>query len=105
MLLQLPVVTYKTSGTPFLNKDGETVLLSEIGNIEKLAMNMLTLIDSPYLSQKLSENAKAFAEKEFDNTASAKRLLRNYYAVMNHYYHNVIVPEELLFDIKEFPLY
>jgi glycosyltransferase involved in cell wall biosynthesis len=37
MLLEIPVITYKTTGTPYLNKDGETVLLCDIGDINQLA--------------------------------------------------------------------
>ena len=105
MLLDLPVVTYKTTGTPYLNKDGESVLIADIGDIDMLAGQMLKLLNSPSLAQKLGENAKAVIEKEFDNAASAKRLVNNYRAAIAHYHNNTPVPEELLFNINEFPLY
>ena len=105
MLLELPVVTYKTTGTPYLNKDGETVLISEIGDIEHLAANMLQLLNSPELAERLKKKAKAFVEKEFDNTASAKRLLEDYKAVIAHYHNGTPIPKELLFDLNEFPIY
>ena len=105
MLLGLPVVTYKTSGTPYLNKDGETVLIGDIGNIEGLANNMLKLLDNPGLATKLREDAKSFVEKEFNNTMSAKRLVSNYKAVIDHYNFKISIPEEQLFDINEFPIY
>jgi glycosyltransferase involved in cell wall biosynthesis len=105
MLLELPVVTYKTTGTPYLNKDGETVLISKIGDIEHLAANMLKLLDSPELAEQLKKKAKAFVEKEFDNTASAKRLVKDYKAVIAHYHDGTPIPKELLFDLNEFPIY
>ena len=105
MLLKLPVVTYKTTGTPYLNKDGETVLISEIGDIEHLAANMLKLLNSPELAEQLKNKAKAFVEKQFDNTTSAKRLLEDYKAVIAHYHNGTPIPEELLFDLNEFPKY
>jgi glycosyltransferase involved in cell wall biosynthesis len=105
ILLELPVVTYKTTGTPYLNKDGETVLISEIGNIEHLAANMLQLLNSPELAEQLKKKAKAFVEKEFDNTASAKRLVEDYKAVIAHYHDGTPIPKELLFDLNEFPIY
>ena len=105
MLLELPVVTYKTTGTPYLNKNGETVLISEIGDIEHLAANMLKLLDSPELAEQLKKKAKAFVEKEFDNTASAKRLVEDYKAVIAHYHDGTPIPKELLFDLNEFPIY
>lgn len=105
MLLGIPLVTYKTTGTPYLNKDGETVLLADRGDTSKLAENMLKLLTSPELADKLSKVARAFAEKEFDNTTSAKRLLGNYRAVMEHYYNNRPISEDQLFDLNEFPSY
>lgn len=105
ILLDLPVVTYKTSGTPYLNKDGEAVLLGDIGDIDSLACNMLKLLNSPILSEILRINAKAFVEREFDNTISAKRLVNNYRAVLDHYHKNIPIPEEQLFSTDEFPIY
>lgn len=105
MLLEIPVITYKTSGTPYLNKDGETVLLADMGDIQTLADHMQSLLNSPYLADNLRKKAKAFVEKEFDNTRSARRLVKNYRAVIDHYNNNQPIPENRLFDLNEFPLY
>lgn len=105
ILLDLPVVTYKTTGTPYLNRDGESVLFSEINDIESLAENMLKLMNSHALAEKLKVNAKKFVESEFDNTRSAKRLVSDYKAVIDHYHHNKPIPKELLFSTEEFPIY
>jgi glycosyltransferase involved in cell wall biosynthesis len=105
ILLGLPVVTYKTTGTPYLNKDGEAVLISNIGDIKGLANNMIKLINNPELSIGLSENARSLIEKEFDNTISAKRLVSNYKAVIAHYNFKTPIPEEQLFNVNEFPIY
>ena len=105
ILLDLPVVTYKTTGTPYLNRQGESVLIANIGDIDMLAKQMLKLLDSQSLAQKLRENAKTFVEKEFDNATSAKRLVSNYRAVIEHYHNNTPIPEKQLFNTIEFPLY
>ena len=105
MLLELPLVTYKTTGTPYLNKDGETVLLAEIGDIETLANHMLKLLNEPEYARNLAVKAKAFVETEFDNTKSAQRLLSCLRAVVDHYHHDKPIPEDLLFDLDEFPIY
>jgi glycosyltransferase involved in cell wall biosynthesis len=105
MLLELPVITYKTTGTPYLNKDGNTVLLAEIGDIKKLSENMLTLMNKPELVKILRKSAKTFAEKEFNATTCASRLLCNYRAVINHFRRNNLITKELLFDTNEFPIY
>jgi len=105
MMLEIPVITYRTMGMPYLNKDGETVLLADIGDIEGLAGNMNRLLDSPTLEAKLKTAAKLFVEAEFDDTVSANRLLNNYRAVIDHFHWNTPIPDELLFNPKEFPIY
>ena len=105
ILLGLPVITYKTTGTPYLNKDGEAILISEIEDIESLANNMLKLLNDPELATKLREKAKSFVENEFNNTISAKRLVNNYRAVIEHYKFKTPIPEDQLFILNEFPLY
>jgi len=105
ILLDLPVVTYKTTGTPYLNKDGEAVLLSEIDDVQALAKNMITLLNSPELAEKLKRNARKFVEKEFDNAILARRLVSDYKAVIEHNIHNKPIPKELLFSTDEFPVY
>jgi glycosyltransferase involved in cell wall biosynthesis len=105
ILLGLPVVTYKTSGTPYLNKDGDSVLIADIGDIVMLAENMIKLINSTTLAKKLRENARAFVEREYDNTTSATSLIRNYKAVIEHFNNNTPIPENQLFNINEFPIY
>jgi len=105
MLLDLPLITYKTTGTPYLNKDGETVLLGDIDDIDTLAKNMLTFLNNPALADELAVKAKVFIEKEFNNTTNAKRLVENYRAVINHYHNNTPIPQELLFNPNEFPIY
>ncbi len=105
MLLEIPVISYKTTGTPYLNKDGVTVLLADIGDIKKLSEHMITLFKTPELADKLRKEAKAFVEREFDNTASARRLVENYRAMIGHYRSNKPIPKKLLFDLNEFPIY
>lgn len=105
IFLDLPVVTYKTTGTPYLNRDNQSVLISEIDDITGLADNMLKLLNSPDLALSLRKNAKKFVENEFDNTSSALRLVNNYKAVIDNYYNNTTIPNEQLFDTNEFPIY
>lgn len=105
ILLDIPVITYKTTGMPYLNREKECVLLTEIGNIEGLANNMLKLMNDEVYAKKLAQNAKEFVTRTFDNTTSAKRLLEDYKAVIAHYYNGTPIPKELLFDLNEFPIY
>lgn len=105
ILLDIPVVTYKTSGSPYLNKNGQAVLLADIDDITTLAEQMIFLIQKPKKANQLALNARRFVEEEFDNTKSAKRLLSNYREVIGHYRNRIKIDENQLFDTNEFPLY
>lgn len=105
MFLGLPIVTYKTTGTPFLNSEKQTVLISVIGDIEDLARNMLKLMNDQAFSQCLVENAKSLAESLFNNNAIAKKLIENNRAIINHYRFSTPIPKNLLFNIDHFPIY
>ena len=58
----LPVVSTITGGTPQLNEDRETALLSPIGDNEALAENMIKLVEDEDLADKLKENGYLYAE-------------------------------------------
>jgi len=105
MMLGFPIITYKTSGTPYLNKYGEAVLISEIDDVNSLANNMLRVIKEPELVEKMLANAKIFIEREYDNKANMDKLLNIYNAVYKHYYKQAPIPKELLFNPDEFPDY
>lgn len=105
ILLDLPLVTYKTTGTPYINKDGECILISDIGDIKALADNMIRLMEDPMLAESNKIKAKEFVNRTFDNKLSAERLYKNYKAVINHYHNGAKIPNELLFSTEEFPIY
>jgi glycosyltransferase involved in cell wall biosynthesis len=105
MALGIPVVTYKTSGTPYLNKDKQCVLISNVADTQGLADNMLRLVNNKDFAHTIALNAKEFIEQYYDNTKNVKRLIADYQAIIEHYKYNTPIPEELLFDINEFPVY
>lgn len=105
MFLGLPVVTYKTSGTPLLNKEKECVLLADIGNINKLAENMISLLKSDSLAEKLRKNSIEYISKNYNNTLEARKLFELYHAIINHNSYGITIPQHLLFNIEEYPLF
>lgn len=105
MFLGLPVVTYKTSGTPLLNREKECVLLADIGNIYKLAENMVSLLKSDKLAEKLSKNAQEYIDINYNNGKEAQKLKSIYQAVIDHHTLGSIIPEDLLFDPVKHPVY
>ena len=63
----LPLITTATEGgTTRLNENRESVLISEIGDVEGLANNMKYLLDNPDKAKELMENA-AITESEHAN--------------------------------------
>lgn len=104
MLLGLPLVTYKTTGTPMLNRNYDCVLISDIGDIQGLADNMIQLLNSEELAERLKNNALKSLE-ENNNEVKVKQLIADYRAVINHYNHEIPIPENLLFNIDEYPIY
>jgi len=105
MILGFPVITYKTTGTPFLNKYGEAVLISEIDDVNSLAKNMLRVVKEPELVDRMLANSKVFIEREYDNKANMDKFVSIYNAVYKHYYNREPIPKELLFNPDEFPEY
>lgn len=105
MFLGLPVVTYKTSGTPLLNREKECVLLADIGDIHKLAENMISLLKLDALAEKLSKNAQEYIHINFNNKKEAQKLKYIYQAVIDHHTNGTVIPEDLLFDPEKYPVY
>ena len=94
----LPVVCYKTTGTPTLNAEKECVLIAEMNNIEDLANKMLLLMDNPDLAEKLRQNAFCFSQKRAqDAKQNMVRLVENFKAIVDNYKYGKPIPEEQLF--------
>ncbi|MBV5329502.1 MAG: glycosyltransferase family 4 protein [Chlorobium sp.] len=96
--LGLPVVSYLTGDIPLLNKGDTRVLLCDKEDISALADNMIRLLDEPALGVELSQKAKLFVEKYFDNKKIAFNFVRQYNAVLAHYHNNEPVPDALLYE-------
>lgn len=65
MACEVPVVSSNVGGLPEVNIQGETGFLSEVGNIEEMAENVLTILQNDEVLQRFRANALAQA-KRFD---------------------------------------
>lgn len=92
----LPVVCYKTEGTPKINADKECVLIAENSDVEDLAQQMLKLLENETLAKELRNNAKVYAIRWSDDEGNSNQMSRNFHAVVEHYYNGTPIPEELL---------
>ena len=98
MRMGMPVVTCRTSGTPSLNAERETVLISEKGDSDGLCQNMLRLYDDVELQERLKNNGFVYIKKTDEINAHNKdEMIAQYWAVVNHYYHKKPIPNEMLF--------
>lgn len=98
MRMGMPVVTCRTSGTPSLNAERETVLISEKGDSDGLCQNMLRLYDDVKLQERLKNNGFVYIKKMDEiNAHNKEEMIAQYWAVVNHYYHKKPIPNEMLF--------
>ena len=97
----LPVVCYKTTGTPSLNNDKECVLIAEMDDIKELASKMLLLMDNPDLAERLRQNSFEFCQKRKQDTlGNMHRLVENFKSIIDNYKHGTSIPEEQLFESR-----
>ena len=92
----IPVVCYKTVGTPTLNKERECVLIAENGNVEDLALKMLTLLDNAEKAEQLRKNAKEYIDNRTDDSIISQQMSDVFHAVVNNYRYGTPIPEELI---------
>lgn len=99
MQLGLPMVVYKTTGTPGFNREKDCALIAENSNVEDLAAKMLVLMEHPEKAEMLAKNAREFQEKRADyNRGNGDRLVANIRAIIDNYRYGTPIPQEQLFD-------
>lgn len=99
MHLGLPLVVYKTTGTPAFNREKECVLIAENSNVEDLAAKMLILMDDPKKGEILAKNAREYQEKLVEQKKqNGECLMANIRAIIDNYRNSTPIPQEQLFD-------
>lgn len=94
-MMRMPIVTFITKGTPSMNREKQCVLLSDIGDYQNMANNMLKLIDNPALCDMLAENAYEFAMNSFNNELGAKTNIDMFRAVFDHFHNGLSFPADI----------
>lgn len=99
MQLGLPIVVYKTTGTPSFNREKQCALIAEKGNVEELAQHMISLMENPALVEKLRKNAREFQEKKAEAAKqNGSRLVETFKAIIAKEQQDKEIPHELLFN-------
>lgn len=93
----LPIVVYKTAGTPTFNNLKPTALIAEMNNYEELAEYMLQLMTDETLSLELRCNGFEYVERERQkNAGSIKKLFEAINAIVQNYYYKIPIPQYLI---------
>lgn len=92
----LPVITTITSGTPALNINGQCVLLSEVGDHQAMADNIIRLVEDEKLAETLTENGYNYMEARVSNKQVADTWVEAYKAIIDHYNNGTPIPDSLI---------
>lgn len=76
--MNVPVVSNITSGTPMLNEDRESILLSEPGDYETMAKYMIRLMEDDAFSATLVKNARKTYEEKYSNLHVIDNMVKAY---------------------------
>lgn len=96
MACGLPVVSTITPATPSLNNKRESILLSEKGNYEAMAENMLRLLNDKSLAEKLKKNSADTIWEMYSNVKFMNNWRMAYYDVIANFNDGFPITKDLL---------
>jgi glycosyltransferase involved in cell wall biosynthesis len=80
----VPVAATTAGGIPELVRNGETGLLTPVGDASALAASIVRLLDDRVEADQLSQRAKKFVAEEFSVDRMADRYVEVYEKVLKH---------------------
>ena len=95
MYCGIPVLTTRTYGTPSLNEKRESVLISEQEDYDGIAKNMIRLVESPELAEKLRENGLITVKELWDSNIIFINQVKTYQAILDYHNYNKPIPVEI----------
>lgn len=98
MNYELPVVCYKTLGTPTVNTEKECILIADMDNVQMLAEKMSILLDNPEKAEELRHNAKELVDSKNDGKKISDEIIRNFRAIVEHFNNGTPIPKELILE-------
>lgn len=98
----IPVITTDTGekGTQLLNKDNQAALISQIGDREALANNMLKLLEDRELSDMLRTNGFEKSSNQKTNKEIIRHYVDAYKACLDNYHKGTPIPSDYVTLIK-----
>ena len=102
MFMKKPVITYATTGTPYLNKKRSSVLLAENENVNDLAEKMVFALENEDTMNKIAYDGYLTANEEFSPSKVSSQLLNSIKIILDNYYNGTEIEKSSLFDIDSF---
>ena len=99
MLLGIPLIVYRTSGTPAFNMVKECALIAEMDDIEGLAKHMITLIENPEKAEVLKRNGRWYKENQMKaNGRNWERMVSCFQPIIDNFKYGTPIPTLGLFN-------
>lgn len=86
MACGLPVVTTITPATPKLNEERESVLLSEKGDYQAMADNMIRLVENETFASLIRNNAIKTVQEKYSNESFMLKWRKAYYQIIKNFH-------------------
>lgn len=102
MFMKIPVITYATTGTPYLNRKRQSVLLAENENFYDLADKMIYALENEAAMMQIAENGYQTVNTEFSPSEISGLLIKNIGYVIEHYYYGAEIDKNSLFSVDSF---
>lgn len=96
MACGLPVVTTITPATPKLNEDRESVLLSEKGDYQAMADNMLRLVSDEKYASQIRDNAIKTVQERYSNDTFMQLWRKAYHEIVENTKNGTPFSKEIL---------
>lgn len=96
MACGLPVVTTITPATPSLNKDRESVLLSEKGDFQAMADNMIRLVENESYASQIRINAIKTIKERYSNECFMQKWRKAYHEIVENSKNGTPFSEEIV---------
>lgn len=96
MFLGMPTVVYDNTVIQLINKDKDCLIAAQMEDVDDLGKKMLYAYEHPEEMIKIGSNAKDYANKTFSHKAVGVVLIKEIRAIVEHYYHNKPIQEDLL---------
>lgn len=102
MFMKMPVITYATTGTPYLNRKKQSVLLAENENFHDLADKMIYALENEAAMMQIAENGYQTVNTEFSPSEISGQLIKNIGYAIEHYYNGAEIDKNSLFSVDSF---